>query len=92
MKICDFCSDPEPCIVFKAETFILDIGGSPAFGSLGGWGACRECSLLIENKKWEELRVRAVDVFKKKYAGLLSVQQVIELVELSHNAFREHRG
>lgn len=76
--ICDFCSSPDLFYAYLASDFTAAEVAVPNVGffvlnSLGAWLACRECTLLIEGQRWEELLERAFSTFGEIHGTELSM-------------------
>lgn len=91
--ICDFCSESSIWAVFPANTFnyfsFLDLNCN----SEGEWFACKVCAELINGEKWDDLRDRALAVFKHTYGYEDSELEILkQAVEELHSKFRENRN
>lgn len=76
--ICDFCSSPDLFYAYLASDFVAAEVPVPNVGtfvlsSLGAWLACRECTRLIEGRKWEDLLERALRAFHEIHGEELSM-------------------
>ena len=100
--ICDFCSSPDlfygylACDFTAAEVVVPHVGAF-VLNSLGAWLACRECTCLIEDEKWEELLDRSFRTFCETHGPELVLmpedESVIrEFLRHIHVQFRRFRG
>jgi hypothetical protein len=89
--VCDFCSQPGARWEYPAESF-----GTPAYGSIGSWGACETCHALIAAGNWKAVARRAVDgIVRNKPFGRLMTRKVRRAMAADlaglHGLFRQHR-
>lgn len=100
-EICDFCSSPELFYGYLASDFIAAEVAVPDVGifvlnSLGAWLACRECTRLIEDEKWEELLQRSFRTFCETHGAELIMTAedesgIREFLRQVHARFRKCR-
>jgi hypothetical protein len=94
--VCDFCSRPRPEWAFPCADFERAVPGLPAgvLGeqSIGAWGACERCALLIRTGRYERLAARAIEHVVREHHELAAHRDVLarELGELFRE-FAAHR-
>jgi len=99
--ICDFCSSQQVFQVYMAEDFMaIELrarDGHPLYlNSTGGWAACRECAVLIEAEKWDDLLERSCQTFKASMPIFLSLTleeegEIRRMMRGVHEQFRKLR-
>lgn len=70
--ICDFCEGKSPIVrdivaTSRMSGYLED--GRPVVDGDLRWGACAECSLLIEQENWEKLIERGIDGAERTFAA-----------------------
>ncbi len=99
--ICDFCSSPDLFYAYLAADFtaaevVIPNAGTFALNSLGAWLACRECTDLIEEEKWEELLDRSFRSFRELHGPEMGMTEadeptMREFLRDIHAGFRSFR-
>jgi hypothetical protein len=94
MAVCDFCSRPDPVWEFPCADFVepplpgIEIGNL----SVGAWGACQRCSMLIRAGKWERLAKRAVEAIVAEHPAVAPMAaEVGRYLRDLHRQFMLHR-
>jgi len=83
---CDFCSSVPVAWAFPAKDFTLI--PEFAWGSTGGWAACRVCAELIDADQYAELTARALDLLPLNGGEIPEFNKALAKLHLD---FRESR-
>ena len=94
--LCDFCSNKTPVWDYECPDFLVSrdpmpepFRGDLVESSRGDWAACEGCAQLIEQKAWDRLVQRCVEVLRKRYPGR-PYSDMYQSIDIIHRGFRKH--
>lgn len=74
-ELCDFCAKVPVTARYHAADFIVEHISTPMVvqQSVGDWAACAICEKIIDAGLWQDLALRATNVFYEDYPELSDV-------------------
>jgi hypothetical protein len=93
--VCDFCggacnADTRGAKAYDCADFPMPMTGAM---SLGAWGACPACALLVDGESWHALEGRMTDIHRGRF-GLMAELMLPRLRKMNEEQiqlFRQHR-